>query len=109
MTATGTETRSCHATGDEHAPAVECRVVDTITPWTDKDGRLLVHEGDLILDQGEMCAVQDIDVEQLANGHLWIHMSLRDPRGVGTGLPVSGHEFSADGLVAVRRYITEHG
>lgn len=98
---------TCDITGDSHEPATVCRVVDQILSWVDNDGELNVSAGDLILDQGEMCAVEGIDIETLHDGSLWLHVGLRDPRRVDTGLPVSVHEFAGSGLVAVRRYLIE--
>jgi hypothetical protein len=95
----------CMGTEDFHAPRSICRVVDQILQWTNEDGTLNIHAGDLILDQGEMCAVEQIYVETLGDGSLWLHVDLRDPRGTETGLPVAAHEFSGAGLVAVRRYV----
>jgi hypothetical protein len=40
---------SCDNTGDSHEPISACRVVDQILAWADKSGKLLIHEGDLVL------------------------------------------------------------
>ena len=102
---------SCMGTEDSHdpvRPAAGCRVHDEILPWIDKDGNLNVHEGDLVLDEGEMCLVEHIKVDvAFVDDTPWIHVDLRDPRGVDTGLPVAHHDISSASLVAVRRYITK--
>jgi hypothetical protein len=40
---------SCDDTGDSHEPATVCRVIDQAMQWTDSNGRLNIHDGDLIL------------------------------------------------------------
>jgi hypothetical protein len=98
---------TCKGADAFHRAAAVCRVVDEILPWADKDGNLNIHEGDLVLDEGAMCAVEGIDIEVLDDDSLCLHVSLRDPRRVNTGLPVYASEFAGGSLTAVRRYITE--
>lgn len=98
---------SCEDTYKPHEPIPLCRVHDEILPWVDKDRNLNIREGDLILDEGAMCAVEAIDIEVLDDKSLRLHVSLRDPRRVNTGLPVYASEFAGDSLTAVRRYVTE--
>lgn len=73
-----------------------CEVVDQIIEWTDKDGRLQIHEGDLILDGGKLEQVARIGF----TSDVYRDRVAYKLDGV-EGVSLAG----VDELVAVRRYI----
>lgn len=87
----------CMGTEDFHAPRSVCHIVDQITEWTDKDGKLLVHEGDLILRDYRFELVERIYFDPAEN--LVVRVELAGHRVAMNAQPAD--------LVAVRRYIIE--
>lgn len=71
-----------------------CEVVDQILEWTNADGALNIHEGDLILWLGEFEVVSEIKLT--GNGTI-VHVAFEGRGGLR-------HAGPSD-LVAVRRYV----
>lgn len=73
-----------------------CQVVDQIIEWTDKDGRLNVGVGDLVLDDGQFKQI----------GHIYWRREFSTRVVVRYEGPYQQtHPKPAGELVAVRRYI----
>ena len=72
-----------------------CRVVDTITTWTDRDGNLNIYEGDLVLRDGRLELVEAIHFT-LAT-HIMVRVELASHNAAVFAQPAD--------LVAVRRYL----
>jgi hypothetical protein len=75
------------------ASKARCEVVDQIIEWTDKDGNLQIHAGDLVLHRGRFEALATVG----RTGAGQVRYALEHWPSV---------EFAApDHMVAVRRYV----
>lgn len=82
-----------HCTGSGKSSVPPCEVVDQIVSWTDKDGRLNIHEGDLILDGSSLELIAEIELGLDGGAHYMLEGRDRSFSAAG------------DELVAVRRYV----
>ncbi|MFB4306970.1 hypothetical protein [Actinomadura sp. GTD37] len=78
------------------ATQLRCEVVDLIVPWTDKDGRLNIREGDLVVEDGHFEKVSRLHWDTEFNHR--VHVRYDGPYE-------TAHPKHPDSLVAVRRYI----
>lgn len=88
---------SCEGTADSHQPAAVCRVHDEIVLWVDKDGRLNIREGDLILRDYRLELVERLYYKPADN--ILVRYELAGHNAASWAQPSD--------LVAVRRYIAE--
>lgn len=95
----------CAGTSRRHEPTPappakpRCRVVDQITAWTDPDGNLLIHEGDLVLRDCRMELVDRIAYDPAKD--IRVHVEFAGWNTIAM--------FDPTDPIAVRRHLIEEG